>query len=105
MHNLRTPPVEEFKAARYFNLAVAGLLFCLMLGFAASVLFSAFTHRPVELLRALAGAVIGIAALVLLTAVHAGWRSGEPFQLSRRSVIGMALFGIGVTLLAADLRG
>lgn len=104
MHKLQTPPVQEFKAARHFNLGVAGLLFCLMLAFAAWVILSAFTQRPVELLRALAGASMGIAALVLLTSVHTGWRSGEPFQLSRRSGLGMALFGMGVTLLAADLR-
>jgi hypothetical protein len=104
VHKLRTPRVEEFKAARQFNLGVAGLLFCLMLAFAAWVIFSAMTRRPMEPLRALAGAVMGIAALVLLTAVHAGWRSGEPFQLSRRSAMGMAILGIGLTLLATDLR-
>jgi cytochrome c biogenesis protein CcdA len=102
--DLRTPPAKEFKAARYFNLAVAGLVFCLMLAFAAWVTLGALTDRPVELLRALAGTVIGSAALVLLTAVHAGWRSGEPFQHDRRAVLGMALFGIGLTILAADLR-
>ncbi|WP_329685278.1 hypothetical protein [Longimicrobium sp.] len=98
------PPVEEFRTARQFNLAVAGLMFCLVLAFAAWVIAGAVTHHPVELLRALAGAVMAIAAVVLLAAVHAGWRSREPFQHGRRFVLGMALLGISITILAADLR-
>jgi len=100
VNDLRTPPPAVPRAARLFNLAVAALVFCLMLAFAAWVTISAFDNSA-DLLRALAGTLIGIAALTLLASVQAGWRSGEPFPHGRRFIIGMALFGIGATVLVA----
>lgn len=103
MEILRTTPVKEFKAARAFNFIVAGLVFSLTLAFAAWVSVGALTDRPVEWLRALAGGVMAVGALMLLMGVHGGWRAGEPFQHRRRFVVGMALLGIGLTILVADL--
>lgn len=103
MNNLRTPPPAEFKTARLFNRGVAGLLYCLMLAFALWLVAGAMKDQPADLVRALAGAVLGIAALVHLMAVHAGWRSGEPFQHSKRFRLGLALFGIGAAVLVAGL--
>jgi thiol:disulfide interchange protein len=100
VNDLRSPPALP-KPARYFNLGVAALLFFLMLAFAVWVIVSAFPDSRTELPRALAGTLIAVAALTLLTALYAARHSEEPFQHSRRFLIGMALFGIGATVLVA----
>lgn len=100
LHDVRTRPAQS-KSARLFNLSVAALVFCLMLAFAAWVTIGAFDGSRAELPRAFAGTLIGIAALMLLATVRAGWRSGEPFQHGHRFILGMALFGIGATVLVA----
>lgn len=100
MTDLRTPPAEH-RAARLFNLGVTAGVFCLMLAFAGWVAVGALAHGPADLRRALAGAVLVAAALVLLAAVRAAWRSGLPLQHDRRLGVGLALFGVGTTILLA----
>jgi presenilin-like A22 family membrane protease len=100
LRDVRTRPAQP-NSARLFNLSVAALVFCLMFAFAAWVTIGAFDGSRTKLPRAFAGTLIGIAALMLLAAVRAGWRSGEPFQHGHGFILGMALFGIGVTVLVA----
>jgi hypothetical protein len=91
-------------AARRFNLAVAGFVFILMLAFGGWVIASGAARDGdvgANPIRILAGAVIGAAALTLLVAVRAAWRSEVPFQHNRMAQIGLALFGLGVTILVA----
>jgi hypothetical protein len=101
LHDVRTRLAQP-NSARLFNLLVAALVFCLMLAFAAWVTIGAFDGGRVVLPRAFAGTLIGIAALMLLNAVRGGWRSGEPFQHGHGFILGMALFGIGATVLVAN---
>ncbi len=100
MHEIRTRPALP-KAARLFNLVVAAAMFSAMLGFAAWATVSSFTEGRTELLRGLGGTVIGIAAVTLLMALYGEWKTGEPFQQSSRCLRGVALFGLGMTLLMA----
>lgn len=94
-------PSALSKAARRFSLAVAALVFGLMLAFAGWVVISGLDRPRPEIVRAAGGAMLAIAALVLLAAVRSEWRSGEPFQHDRRFILGMALLGIGVTAVVA----
>jgi hypothetical protein len=87
------------KAARTFNLAVAALVFCMMLAFAAWVVVSELDQARPELARTAGGAMMAGAALVLLASVRREWRSGEPMQHERGFQLAMALFGIGATVL------
>lgn len=101
MTHPHTPPPAEHRAARLFNLGVAAWVFCLMLAFAVWVAVTALAKGQTDVRRAVAGAVLAGAALMLLAAVRAAWRSGEPLQHDRRLGAGLALFGIGATLLLA----
>ena len=100
MDDLRMSPIP--KAARLFNLAVAALVFGGMLAFAAWIVASALGRPGLVLVRATGGVILAIAALLLLASVRNEWRSGVPMQRDRTFVIGMALFGIGVTLVVAE---
>lgn len=100
MDNPRSPAPLP-KAARYFNLAVAALVFCAMFAFAVWVIISGFNQPRPEIVRAGGGAILGFGALTLLAAVRSEWRSGTPFQHDRRFILGMALFGIGATFVTA----
>lgn len=102
VHDIRTRPPMP-KAARLFNLAVAALMFCAMLGFAAWSTVSSFTQGGRELLPGVGGVMIGAGAVTLLAAVYAEWQTAEPFQHSRRFVLGTALLGLGATLLLSGL--
>lgn len=93
------PPVP--KAARAFNLAIAALVFCMMLAFAGWVVVSELDQARPELARTVGGAMMAFAALVLLVSVRNEWRSGDPMQHERRFQLGMALLGIGATVMVA----
>lgn|GEM_PF-5880952 len=96
-----SPPLPA--AARRFNLAVAALLFIVMLLFAGWVIASSAARGDgagTNAVRVIAGAVIGVAAVMLLSAVRAAWRSGTPLPHSRMAQVGFALFGIGAVVLA-----
>lgn len=102
MDELRTRPAAP-RAARHFNLAVAALGFLLMLSFAVWLILTAVNggnDRAPNFFRAVAGTSILAASITLLRAVADEWRSGEPFQQNRTTLLGIALFGIGTTILA-----
>lgn len=100
MNDLRTHR-ELPRAARFFNLAVAALVFCSMLAFAGWVIVSGFGQPRPEIVRATGGTILAVAAVLLLTAVWHEWRSGEPFQHERPFILGIALVGIGLTVILA----
>ena len=100
---MRTPP-QIPAAARRFNLAVAALVFIMMLIFAGWVIASSAVRGDgagVNAVRMIGGAMIGVAAVTLLAAVRAGWSSVTPFQHSRMAQMGFALFGLGAVVLVA----
>ena len=99
MVNVPMPPVP--KAARVFNLLVAAILFGAMLAFAAWVVVSSLDRSRPELVRAAGGGILAIAAVVLLASVRTEWRSGNPMQHDRAFLLGLALFGIGATVIVA----
>lgn len=93
------------RAVRHFNLLVAGMVFLGMLGFAGWLLLLALS-QPSDaeaLSRALAGALIGGAAVAFLAALGAEWRSGESFQHNRKVILAVALLGLGTTVLVLPL--
>lgn len=100
MDDLRTPPPLP-KTARYFNLAVAALVFFAMLAFAGWVMVTSLSQPHPELLRAAGGTILAIGAVLLLASLRSEWCSGEPFQHGRGFGMGMALFGIGGAVLVA----
>lgn len=73
-----------------------------MLVFAVWMMGSAVpgSGRGLNAFRLLAGSLILAGAAVLLSAVVGEWRTGEPFQLSIRTLLGIALFGLGTVVLA-----
>ena len=102
VNELRTPPAAS-RAARHFNLAVAALCFLLMLSFAVWLGLTAVAggnDRAPNFARAVAGTLILAASVTLLRSVADEWRSGEPFQQSRTTLLGIALLGLGTTILA-----
>lgn len=101
MDELGTPPAVP-RGARHFNLVVAALGFFLMLSFAVWMVLTAVHNgndRAPNFFRAVAGALILAASVTLLRAVADEWRSGKPFQQSRTTLFGIALFGLGTTVL------
>jgi hypothetical protein len=88
-------------AARLFNLAVAALGFLLMLAFGGWMLASAVPDggHGLNVFRMLSGTCIAAAAGVLLTSIAGEWRTGVPFQQSFRTLVGIALLGLGTSLL------
>lgn len=94
-------PMTVPKAARIFNLLVAAILFGAMLAFAAWVVVSSLNRPDPEHVRTAGGSVLAVAALVLLASVRTEWRSGSPMQHDRAFQWGMALFGVGVTVIVA----
>ncbi len=99
MNHPQMPPVP--KAARLFNLGVAAVLFSAMLAFAGWIVVSGLDQPRPELARMAGGMIVAAAALVLLAAVRKEWRSGDPMQHDRTFTFGMALFGVGATVIAA----
>lgn len=94
------------RVARYFNVVVAGVVFGGMLLFAGGVVALALSRQSEgrTLVRVLAGALIGGAALTFLAALRSEARSGEPFQHSRKVPLAVALLGMGTTILGLALR-
>jgi hypothetical protein len=103
MGSIQTPP-QTPAAARRFNLAVAALVFIMMLIFAGWVIASSVARGDgagVNAVRMIGGAMIGVAAMMLLAAVRTGWHSVTPFQHGRMAQMGFALFGLGAVVLVA----
>ena len=105
MQHLRNPPPHP--SARYFNLAVAALVFAGMLVFGAWVAGTAVVPAlrgtgDVRLVRLVSGLAWAGAGVMFLAAVWEEWRTGEPFQHGSRMRIALALMGIGVAVLSGQ---
>jgi hypothetical protein len=72
-----------------------------MLAFGGWMLVSAVpgSDQGLNMFRMLSGTCIVAAAGVLLAAIAGEWRTGEPFQQSFKTLAGIALLGLGTTVL------